>query len=150
MATSETILSTKCGKNTEGEIFVQLLTVIIEHTIHQCHCISSQDKKKDITDSIPGHVEYIFWGVTDIRKFRHLNEIAWMFHGSKQWVINLRREDIMSYSTEKLNKQYTVCMPITLKTTNLWIQQWKNRLIHKAVPTIFDIPNPPLKLTPKP
>ena len=46
-------------KNTE-EIFVQLLTVTIEHTIHQCHCLSSQDKKKGITDSILVHVEYIF------------------------------------------------------------------------------------------
>ena len=57
MATNETISSTKCGKNTEGEIFVKLLTVTIEHTIHQCHCLSSQDKKKGITDSILVHVE---------------------------------------------------------------------------------------------
>ena len=28
-------------KITEGEIFVQLLTVTIEHTIHRCHCLSS-------------------------------------------------------------------------------------------------------------
>ena len=54
-------------ENTEGEIFVQLLTVTIEHTIHQCHCLSSLDKKKGITDSILVHVDYIFWGVTDIR-----------------------------------------------------------------------------------
>ena len=60
MPTNETISSTKSGKNTEGEIFVQLLTVTIEHTIHQCHCLSSQDKKKGITDSILVHVEYIF------------------------------------------------------------------------------------------
>ena len=60
MATNETISSTKCGKNTEGGIFAQLLTVAIEHTIHQCHCLSSLDKKKGITDSILVHVEYIF------------------------------------------------------------------------------------------
>ena len=54
-------------KNTEGEIFVQLLTVTIEYTIHPCHCLSSWGKKKGITDSILVHVEYIFWGVTDIR-----------------------------------------------------------------------------------
>ena len=47
-------------KNTEGEIFVQLLTVTIEHTIHQCHCLSSPGKKKGITDSILVHIEYIF------------------------------------------------------------------------------------------
>ena len=39
-------------KNTEGGVFVWLLTVTIEHTIHQCYCLSSQDKKKGITDSI--------------------------------------------------------------------------------------------------
>ena len=47
-------------KNTEGEIFVQLLTVKIEHTIHQCHCLSSRGKMKGITDSILVHLEYIF------------------------------------------------------------------------------------------
>ena len=60
MATNETISNTKCGKNTEGEIFVQLLTVTVEHTIHQCHHLSSQGKKKCITDSILVHIEYIF------------------------------------------------------------------------------------------
>ena len=47
-------------KNKEVEIFVQLLTVTVEHTIHQCHCLSSQGKKKGITDSNLVHVEYIF------------------------------------------------------------------------------------------
>ena len=47
-------------KNTEGGIFVQLLTVTIEHTIHQYHYLSSQDKMKGITDSTLVHVEYIF------------------------------------------------------------------------------------------
>ena len=28
-------------RNTEGEVFVLLLTVTIEHTIHQCYCLSS-------------------------------------------------------------------------------------------------------------
>ena len=43
-----------------GEIFVQLLTVTIKHTIHQYYWLISQDKKKGITDSILVHVEYIF------------------------------------------------------------------------------------------
>ena len=47
-------------KNTEGEIFVQLLTITIDDTIHQCHCLCSQDKKKGITNSILECVEYIF------------------------------------------------------------------------------------------
>ena len=59
MALNETTSSTKYGKNIEGEIFVQLLTVTIEHTIHQCHCLSSRDKRRGITDSNLVHAEYI-------------------------------------------------------------------------------------------
>ena len=70
------------------------------------------------------------------------------FFRSKQWVINLRREDIMSYSIEKLNKQYTVCAN-HFEDNQFMNPAMKNRLIHNAVPTIFDIPNPPPKLTPK-
>ena len=55
----ELFQGSKC-KNTEGGIFVQLLTAPVEHIIHQYHCLSSQDKKKGITDSILVHVGYIF------------------------------------------------------------------------------------------
>ena len=70
------------------------------------------------------------------------------FFRSKQWVINLRRVALMSYSTEKLNKQYTVCAN-HFEDNQFMNPAMKNRLIHNAVPTIFDIPNPPPKLTPK-
>ena len=70
------------------------------------------------------------------------------FFRSKQWVINLRREDLMPYSTEKLNRQYTVCAN-HFEDNQLMNPAMKNRLIHNDLPTIFDIPNPPPKLTPK-
>ena len=54
----------------------------------------------------------------------------------------------MSYSTEKLNKQYTVCAN-HFEDNQFMNPAMKNRLIHNAVPTIFDISNPPPKLTPK-
>ena len=71
------------------------------------------------------------------------------FFRSKQWVINLRREDLMSYSTEKLNKQYTVYAN-HFEDNQFKNPAMKDRLIHNAVPTIFDIPNPPPKPMPKP
>ena len=54
----------------------------------------------------------------------------------------------MSYSTEKLNKKYTVCAN-HFEDNQFMNPAMKNRLIHNAVPTIFDIPNLPPKLTPK-
>ena len=54
----------------------------------------------------------------------------------------------MSYSTEKLNKQYTVCAN-HLEDNQFMNTAMKNKLIHNAVPTVFDVPNPPPKLTPK-
>ena len=135
-------------KNTEGEVFVWLLTVTIEHTIHQCYCLSSWDRKKGITDSVLVHVEYVFWGVTDIRNSDIEMKLLEFFR-SKQWVINLRRKDLMSYSTKKLNEQYTVCAN-HFEDNQFMNSAMKNRLIHNAHPIIFDIPNPPPKHHPLP
>ena len=54
----------------------------------------------------------------------------------------------MSYSTEKLNKQYTVCTKY-FEDNQFMNPAMKNKLTHNAVPKVFDIPNPPPKLTPK-
>ena len=70
------------------------------------------------------------------------------FVRSKQWIINLRTEHLMSYFTEKLNKQYTVCAN-HFEDNQFMNPAMKNRLILNAVPTIFDISNPLPKLTPK-
>ena len=51
-------------------------------------------------------------------------------------VINFRWEDLMSYSTEKLNKQYTVCAN-HFEDNPFMNPAMKNRLIHNAVPTIL-------------
>ena len=55
----------------------------------------------------------------------------------------------MSYSTEKLNKQYTVCAN-HFEDNQFMNLAMKNRLIHNGAPTFFDILNPPPKLKPKP
>ena len=52
----------------------------------------------------------------------------------------------MSYSTQKMNKQYTVCAN-HFEDNQFMNPAMKNRLIHNAVPTIFDIPNPPPNYT---
>ena len=52
----------------------------------------------------------------------------------------------MSYSTEKLNKQYTVCAN-HFEDKKSMNPAMKRRLIHNAIPTSFDIPNPLPKLT---
>ena len=64
-------------------------------------------------------------------------------------VINFRWEDLMSYSTEKLNKQYTVCAN-HFEDNPFMNPAMKNRLIHNCCSNNFDIPNLPPKLTPKP
>ena len=67
---------------------------------------------------------------------------------SKRWVINLRREDLMKYSTEQLYVQYTVCAN-HFEDSQFMNPAQKNRLIHNAVPTLIAQHNAPPKLTPK-
>ena len=67
---------------------------------------------------------------------------------SKRWVINLRREDLMKYSTEQLYAQYTVCAN-HFEDSPFMNPAQKNRPIHNAVPTLIAQHNAPLKLTPK-
>ena len=66
---------------------------------------------------------------------------------SQQWVTNLRRADLEKYSAEQLYKNYTVC------TKHFEDSQFKNtekkRLTAGAIPTLFDIANPPPQITPK-
>ena len=67
---------------------------------------------------------------------------------SKRWVINLRREDLMKYSTEQLYAQYTVCAN-HFEDSQFMNPAQKNRLIYNAVPTLIAQHNAPPKLTPK-
>ena len=53
----------------------------------------------------------------------------------------------MTYPTEKLNKQYCVCSN-HFEDSQFMNISTKNKLIHTAVPTLMNMPNPPAKLTP--
>ena len=55
----------------------------------------------------------------------------------------------MPYSTKKLNEQYTICAN-HFEDNQFMNSAMKNRLIHNALPIIFDIPNPPPKHHPLP
>ena len=66
----------------------------------------------------------------------------------KEWVINNRRADLEKYSSEHLHNCYTLC------ANHFEDKQFMNYakrkfLIHNAVPTTFDVPNPQPLLTPK-
>ena len=66
---------------------------------------------------------------------------------SKQWVTNLRQADIEKYSAEQVYKNYTMC------AKHFEDSQFKNsekkQLTAGAIPTLFDIVNPPPQITPK-
>ena len=64
---------------------------------------------------------------------------------SKQQVINTRRADLDKYSTEQLYKCYTLCAN-HFEDSQFMNPQAKKSLIHNALPTLFDVPNPPPKL----
>ena len=53
----------------------------------------------------------------------------------------------MTYPTEKLNKQYSVCSN-HFEDSQFMNISTKNKLIHTAVPTLMNLPDPPPKLTP--
>ena len=53
----------------------------------------------------------------------------------------------MTYSTEKLHKQYHFCAN-HFEDSQFMNISTKNRLIHTAVLTMMNLPNPPPKLTP--
>ena len=53
----------------------------------------------------------------------------------------------MTYSTEKLHKQYHVCAN-HFEDSQFMNISTKNKLIHTAIPTLMNLPNPPPKWTP--
>ena len=64
----------------------------------------------------------------------------------KKWVQNCRRENQRCIPVKKLlNINYVL---ITLKTPQFMNKETKSKLIWNAVPTLFDVPNPPAKVTP--
>ncbi len=72
-----------------------------------------------------------------------------LFHGKcrcRKWVQNTRREDIRRKSTEKLNQSYRLCS-VHFEDSQFMNPNEKRRLVWSAVPTLFDVPNPPPKQT---
>ena len=63
---------------------------------------------------------------------------------SKQWVINCRRADLDNLSVERLNKSHRLCAAHF--EDSQFMNFHKDRLIWNAIPTIFDVPNPPPQL----
>ena len=64
----------------------------------------------------------------------------------KKWVINTRRGDLDHLSAEQLYKNYRICAKHF--EDSQFMNPNKNKLVWNAVPTLFDVPNPPAKITP--
>ena len=56
--------------------------------------------------------------------------------------------DLDGYTTEHMYNSYTLCSK-HFEDSQFMNSAKKNSLIHTAVPTIFDVPNPPPSVTPK-
>ena len=64
----------------------------------------------------------------------------------KKWVQNTRREDIRHLSVQKLYS-YELCSN-HFEESQFTNKEKKNRLIRTAIPTLFNVPNPPPIVTP--
>ena len=66
---------------------------------------------------------------------------------SKRWVINCRRADLMSKDVKYLNSNCRMCDMHFTETQ--FMNHMRDKLVWNAIPTIFDVPNPPRQLTSK-
>ncbi|GFN81067.1 THAP domain-containing protein 9 [Plakobranchus ocellatus] len=66
----------------------------------------------------------------------------------KKWVINVRRDDLRPKPTEKFCKNNVLCDD-HFEMSQFMKPALRNKLIHCAVPTVFDIPNKPPSVTPR-
>ena len=65
----------------------------------------------------------------------------------RKWVINTRRiEELLPKTSEQLYKNYKLCAK-HFEDSQFMNADQKKSLVHNAVPTLFDIPNPPPKVT---
>ena len=64
----------------------------------------------------------------------------------KKWVQNLRREDIIHTPLHKLC-HFQLCSN-HFEDSQFMNKNTKSKLIWNAVPTLFDVPNPPARITP--
>ena len=65
----------------------------------------------------------------------------------KKWVINTRRDDLHSRSTDRLHRNNLLCAK-HFELSQFMNSTSRNTLIHCAVPTLFDFSPKPLKITP--
>ncbi|XP_055488319.1 THAP domain-containing protein 2-like [Leucoraja erinacea] len=64
----------------------------------------------------------------------------------QRWVQNTRRQDFLHRSTEYLSANCCLCS-VHFELDQFSNKQTKNRLNWNAVPTLFDVPNPPKRLS---
>ena len=65
----------------------------------------------------------------------------------RKWVQNSQRDDLRNIPTKKLYN-YELCS-MHFEDSQFKNKQKRNRFIETAIPTLFDVPNPPPKITPK-
>ena len=81
------------------------------------------------------------------------NDTAFLKHCTfayrcQKWVVNTRREDLLGKETLQLHRNYQLCANHFENNQFMNVVK-KNSLVHNAVPTLFDVPNPPPKVTMK-
>ena len=67
----------------------------------------------------------------------------------QKWVQNTRREDIRSYTPQHLYTNYRICYKHFEDSQFMNKENRKAGFIWCALPTLFDVPNPPPKITPQ-
>ena len=67
----------------------------------------------------------------------------------QKWVQNTRREDIRSYTPQHLYTNYRICDKHFEDSQFMNRENRKAGIIWCALPTLFDVPNPPPKVTPQ-
>ena len=68
-----------------------------------------------------------------------------MLFRCKKWVVNCRLRSLDGLPAEKLHQNYRLCGQ-HFEDSMFMNPQIKNRLRHDAVPTLFSVPNPPLRV----
>ena len=76
----------------------------------------------------------------------YFNETLNMFHRCKRWVQNCRRQDLIGKSPLYLQKNCSICNVHFERSQFMDATRDNCNLIWNAVPTIFDVPNPPKPL----
>ena len=69
-----------------------------------------------------------------------------IFFRCRRWVINTRREDLVNRSPDYCSKNLKLCAN-HFEDSQFTSILLRNRLTKDAIPTIFDVPNPPQKFS---